>query len=337
MSQRLPELDSLRGIAALTVALFHFATASNVLSPIAFAATAVDFFFIISGFVIFLSIDKINNWREFAFKRFLRLFPTYWICVTITTVAIVCNGFYLATPKTLPLRYLVNLTMLQHFVKVTDMDGPYWTLAVELQFYIFIGLMKKFSAIGKVETVGLWLLSIPIILDFVILPNSPKVFGIFEILLPIINHWPVFIAGIVLYKLRAEPGNHKRYIYLAMCLLVGIFIKPQASKASIAILDYSLLLLSFFTCMLLLINGKLSFLKIKPLLFLGQISYAFYLIHQYIGANFILKFWHFGLISGFTVAFAITILLAWSITFQLEPLFRTLLSYKLRLQSKKSL
>lgn len=289
MSQRLPELDSLRGIAALTVAFFHFAIGSSVLPPMPFAATAVDFFFIISGFVIFLSIDKIHHWKEFAVKRFLRLFPTYWICVTVTTIAIVCNHFYLATPKMLPLRYLVNLTMLQHFVKVTDIDGPYWTLAVELQFYIFIGLMKKWHSISKVETVSLWLLATPLLLDFIILPFAPKAFAACAIILPIINHWPMFVAGIIFYKLRAEPKNYKRYVYLAICLVVGVAITRQASKANIPVVEYSMLLVSFFTCMLLLINGKLFWLNVKPLLFLGHISYSFYLIHQYIGANFILR------------------------------------------------
>ncbi len=328
MSQRLPELDSLRGIAALTVAFFHFAIGSNVLPSMAFAATAVDFFFIISGFVIFLSIDKVKTWKEFAVKRFLRLYPTYWICVTITTIAIVCNHFYLATPKTLPLRYLVNLTMLQHFVKVTDMDGPYWTLAVELQFYIFIGLMKKFNIINKVEMIGLWLLGVPLIVDFVILPLSPKAFGILEVILPIINHWPMFIAGIVIYKLRAEPKDYKRYVYLAICLFVGVAITRQASKANIELFDYSLLLLGFFTCMLLLIHGKLAFLNVKPILFLGQISYAYYLIHQYIGANFILKIFNIPVFAGLAIAFTTTLLLAWLITSKIEPRFRSWVAAK---------
>ncbi len=76
MSKRLVELDSLRGLAALAVVCFHFSEVTALFPFFLPFSTAVDLFFMISGFVIFLSIDKTATWKEFVFKRFQRLYPT---------------------------------------------------------------------------------------------------------------------------------------------------------------------------------------------------------------------------------------------------------------------
>jgi peptidoglycan/LPS O-acetylase OafA/YrhL len=57
---RFLELDALRGIASLTVLLFHFTRFSSGTSPFNYniGATGVDFFFMLSGFVILMTLDK---------------------------------------------------------------------------------------------------------------------------------------------------------------------------------------------------------------------------------------------------------------------------------------
>ena len=67
---RLLELDALRGIAALMVVLFHFTMDRPEMNlGFKYGVTGVDFFFIISGFVIFLTLSNTKNWKDFVQKR----------------------------------------------------------------------------------------------------------------------------------------------------------------------------------------------------------------------------------------------------------------------------
>ena len=84
---RLLELDALRGIAALMVVLFHFTMdRPEMYYGFKYGVTGVDFFFIISGFVIFLTLSSTKNWKDFVVSRFSRLYPTYWTVVTFTAL-----------------------------------------------------------------------------------------------------------------------------------------------------------------------------------------------------------------------------------------------------------
>ncbi len=130
---RLLELDALRGIACILVVFFHF----NVNQPAAWhwvnlGVGGVDLFFMISGFVIFYSLEKNHNAVDFFVARFSRLYPAYWVAVSITSALVLLNG------GTIHLHdFLVNLTMLQGYFGVEDIDGAYWTLGIELLFLFF--------------------------------------------------------------------------------------------------------------------------------------------------------------------------------------------------------
>src|ERR1044072_9360250 len=88
-SSRIKELDALRGIAALMVVFFHY-TFWRPQAKLGFnlGTTGVDLFFMISGFVIFMSLLHINQSKEFVINRISRLYPGYWACVTFTFIAL---------------------------------------------------------------------------------------------------------------------------------------------------------------------------------------------------------------------------------------------------------
>ena len=70
---RYKELDALRGFAALFVVFFHYTTHTAYASSfLELGVTGVDLFFIISGFVIFMSIGQVSSAREFIINRFAR-------------------------------------------------------------------------------------------------------------------------------------------------------------------------------------------------------------------------------------------------------------------------
>jgi len=133
-------LDALRGIAAMMVVLYHFTMGRHEAElGFKFGLTGVDAFFMISGFVIFMSISSVKRGIDFAINRFCRLFPTYWAAVTFTFLLLSIISVHKIgcfEPSSL-LTYAVNLTMFQSYLKIPDLDGPYWTLIIEVNFYLF--------------------------------------------------------------------------------------------------------------------------------------------------------------------------------------------------------
>ena len=94
---RLKQFDALRGIAAISVCFFHIVKYLKLEVTyfgkiFQFGYMGVDLFFIISGFVIYMSLKNTKCIKEFWISRFTRLYPTYWFsCLFTTTILFVFN------------------------------------------------------------------------------------------------------------------------------------------------------------------------------------------------------------------------------------------------------
>jgi len=283
--QRFGELDALRGIAALSIVLFHY-TSLYVLNysgknyvtfmNFKYGGTGVQLFFIISGYVIYMTILKCTNIKEFTLKRVIRLYPAYIIAVLSTYL---CTSFYyLEGIKVTAKEFLFNLTMFQKVIPgfyVRDVDGSYWTLAVEICFYIFCGLLMFIKLINKPLLVcTIWLASL-----FTVKVLDPIHF--FQSLgnLEIVKYSHLFIAGIIFYNLRNLNFLWSWKSFYCHSLIVVTLLY---NFINFGILSTGTVLIFYFVFYLFLLN-KLRFLNNKLLIFLGTISYSLYLIHQYIG------------------------------------------------------
>ncbi len=279
-SGRYLELDALRGIAALAVVLFHYTryfkdigtyNQTTFLNWFRHGDLGVHLFFIISGFVIFMSLEKSARPKDFIVARFSKLYPTYWACVILTFIVINITPFW--TEKASFFDMLVNLTMFQHWFMVKDIDGVYWTLAIELCFYTFILIIFSFKKLKEIESFGILWLAIMVIVYYLMINNlAPKIN--FYYWIPLLKNGTLFFAGIVFYLIKTKGQNIKRYSYLLLCIAVHLLMNP---------LYESIAVILFFLVFYLFIADKLNFLANKPLLFLGSISYALYLINQNIG------------------------------------------------------
>jgi peptidoglycan/LPS O-acetylase OafA/YrhL len=115
MNQRYSELDTIRGIAALMVVLYHYSVRYeypvNPLISFDIGKYGVQLFFIVSGFVIILTLNKTAHAIDFIVFRFSRLYPAYWVAIIVT--------FSTAYLFTLPGREvgidasIINLSMIQ--------------------------------------------------------------------------------------------------------------------------------------------------------------------------------------------------------------------------------
>lgn len=148
-SVRLVAMDGLRFAAAAAVLLYHFTATSTVTSywgtdpaaafPLLNEVTrygwlGVELFFMISGFVILLSADG-RGIAGFVASRVGRLFPAYWACIVLTAGL---QQVWSGGRRTSLTETLVNLTMVQDLFQVTGVQVVFWTLLVELKFYLLV-------------------------------------------------------------------------------------------------------------------------------------------------------------------------------------------------------
>lgn len=296
---RLAALDGLRLIAALMVVFHHYvgfggnADASknawtkpvDVVFPTAswlasYTWTGVELFFIISGFVICMSSWG-RSLGDFFTSRVVRLYPAYWFAVLATT-AVVTLWPLVVQPLGMK-DVLLNLTMLQEPFKVGSVDAVYWTLWVELRFYLLFALVvwKGVTYRRVVLFCVLWTVASVLVTagrapfaDYILMPE----------------YSPYFIAGVAMYLMhRFRPT----LLLWGMVLISWLFSVRQVTlyndalavslgrtldpKPAIAVMTLGYLV------MIVLALGGLSWVRGKWLTVAGATTYPLYLLHEHIG------------------------------------------------------
>ena len=312
--KRMAELDALRGLAALGVVLFHF-TLDHPEASRAFAwgATGVDLFFMISGFVILLTLERTRDWKEFLVGRFSRLYPAYWVCVTLAALAVAARF----GGEGLGARYAANLTMFQLYLGAADLDGSYWTLAIEMLFYLVMLGAYAARRLESLEAWGAGALALLFLYDSAAFKGHfPGLYAFLALWFPIVHHFPLFLAGITFYRLRQGRGGWRRYALLAACFecqrrlywdggVIRFYLGPQAYQAMIG---------AFFALFLLHARGRLAFAANPLTLWLGEVSFCLYLCHQTLARDAILPYlrstWGLGFWPAAALALAAVLILA---------------------------
>lgn len=306
---RFRELDALRGIAALSVVIFHFSMNDNaeVLGwSFRYGVTAVDIFFMISGFVIFLMTKRIRSWQEFLAFRFARLYPAFWYCLLITSafVLIYEPGDFS------PFQVLANTTMFPIYFGMDVLDGSYWTLLVELVFYVWLFLIFLRDKNDNIENIGF--LTLAGVMAFHAMRFAyPDFYDAAIRKIELLNHFPLFYAGILFCLLTIRASYPPKTIALIVaCLLASCYLHDKGGRAMfhISASEHYLLLTAYFSIFGLFVLNRLSFINNPLLLFLGRISYCLYLIHQYVGLQLISTLYNrFSIPIYFSLAAAVLI------------------------------
>ncbi|NWK96853.1 acyltransferase [Sphingobium lactosutens] len=304
---RLTELDALRGIGALCVLIFHYSTRFHELFPqaahVPFSFPGGNYrvllFFTISGFAIFFTLDRIGTVADFVVNRFARLYPAYLVAMLLTL-----SIEYLAQATQLligPVAILANFTMLQGFAFLPEVDGAYWTLTVEIAFYFCMIAIWKFAGVRRLEPVlGAWLF---VRWLYWLWPDMPERI----IMLLVLRYTPFFVIGMLAYRVwRGQRTLRQQAPYAALALL---------SIATIETWDVAVMGCVLLVAFVALIHGHLRFLAVRPLIWLGGISYSFYLIHQHVGFVIMLECAKAGYSPwiGFAAAFLVALLLGTAI------------------------
>lgn len=304
---RLTELDALRGIGALCVLVFHYSTRFHELFP---QASHVPFsfpggnyrvllFFTISGFAIFFTLDRIRSVADFIVNRIARLYPAYLVAMLLTL-----SIEYLAHATQLlvgPGVILANFTMLEGFAFLPAVDGAYWTLTIEIAFYVCMIALWKFGGMRRLEPVlALWL---GVRWLFWLWPDMPERI----IMLLVLRYTPFFVIGMLAYRIwRGQRTVAQQAPYALLTWL---------SIATMETWDIAIVGAVLMALFLALIHAHLRFISLAPLVWLGGISYSFYLIHQHVGFVIMLELARAGYSPwiGFAAAFAVALLLGTAI------------------------
>jgi len=277
MNIRYLELDALRGIAAVMVVFFHYSVRygqlySYQVEPLFkfdIGLYGVQLFFIISGFAISLTLEKTTHAVDFMVSRFSRLYPAYWAGVILTFAVV--YWFSLPGREVDIKTAVINMTMLQTWFNYSNVDGVYWTLTVELCFYLIMWFLFAIKAMHRINVIALfWLL---LIIGYGFVEKN----GIYSIhwavkLLLLLNHGALFIAGIMFFRIM-HAEKLADYLIILLCLAAEYYLFGELAY----------LIAVYFLVFFLFSKNYLRFIAIKPLVFLGTISYSLYLIHQNIG------------------------------------------------------
>lgn len=334
---RIKELDALRGLAAILVVHFHY-TMGRMESEYwgILGITGVDLFFMISGFVILLTLEGRNDWKSFLHRRAIRLYPAYWVVVSFTAILIYINLANDLTAKLVELnweKYFANLSMIQSYMNYGDLDGPYWTLLIEWQFYVLIAITLFIGKGRYILLPAIVLTTFILFLELIYQPLNPKNFReIWDYIarnLQLIGHIPFFLAGMLFYKVHRQGSKWYWIVGIIIAYLAAIMVFDNIgrSKAFIKVPQFLFTTSLYFTLFTLLVKHRLKFLAKPVPLFFGRISYPLYLIHQFMGINLIIPYLggeyaiHYR--QAALIAFGVSVFLAYLITrFIEEPCVR---------------
>jgi peptidoglycan/LPS O-acetylase OafA/YrhL len=298
---RIEPLDGLRGLAALAVAFFHFvwalahAPAGAVKSVAFYGSLGVEVFFVISGLVIPYSLDRagyrLSDYPVFILRRLARLDPPYLASIVVV-ILIWCGynlkpGFGGPSPFADPVGLLLHLGYLNAFFGHQWVNAVYWTLAIEFQYYLGVGLLYPLLA-SSARGVRLALLCALGLLALTI-PGHQFIF----------QHLPLFLVGIALFQYRAGLASRRECV----AVVTGV----------LALTSYTLGLPSAVAGLVAVLCIQFARLRQGPLVFCGEISYSLYLVHFPVGVAAMRLSQLLGLGWGLRVAaaFASSLLAAW--------------------------
>lgn len=320
---RLQWVDSLRGLAAVAVVVVHLFNKSRRLYPhdsffsldgipgliindfLNWGKIGVVVFFFVSGYVIPYSLNN-RTLDEFAITRFFRLYPAYWVSIILSVI-------FVGVPSLLVL--LTNITMFQRFVGVADLNVGYWTLQIELIFYVICAYLFYKGLLYNAKTIvkGFYLFLVVAVLLSVV-----RYFTGLKLPVAVPVSLNVMFLGLMARKLSNNDEIFTRSYILKHVAVFVVTLLPICFLAYNKDYGYDEKWYKYFSSYITAAAFFALFFHYKwsnkAFAFLGAISYSLYLLHPVVGfgamkyirnifphissLNYILLFMLFSIISA---------------------------------------
>ncbi|EFA4099485.1 acyltransferase [Escherichia coli] len=337
MSKKIEFVNTIRGVASLVVMLAHYIISFNAFSggygglpkieggvfknasdllgfgmpSFSYGAFGVALFFLVSGFVIPLSLTKLTTQRYgiFAFivSRILRIWPVYVIGFAISMLFrwVSFNGSELSDAYNM-YDVIYHLTLFRDWIGGMPLDGVSWTLEIEIKFYLLSAIFAYATVKGKqyitiVAMAGAFAgyyfgVQTPI---YFIFPHSILYCFQFILFMTIGTNLYLLYAGVI--------SKNKAILWIGVSLGSFIYVCPPDSKVG-----YLVAFLVFLSCYV----ARDSFSGGTVTSFFAKISYPMYVVHALFGYVTMWYMINFGLNTY--VALILQILLTISISYLLH-------------------
>ncbi len=293
-NKKLNLLQVYRGIAAVLVVLAHGSriisrelNQDNLLQVFHFGWIGVDFFFVLSGFIIFyihqFDVGKPDTFNSFVFKRFIRVYPLYWsVLACKILVSLPSNGENSIYQRGVgEIVKAVLLLPQDRSVLENTFIGVSWTLSYEVFFYCIFGLL--ILANTKIYRTLIFIWTIGILLNlFNLLPIGDN----FLLTFVFDEHNLEFVLGcLAAYTLYRYPFKFaKPLIYASIAMLILSILNTRYGEYDVSgispLIAYGIpFTLLIIGCVYLEKSREINVLPV--LIYIGNASYSIYLTHGF--------------------------------------------------------
>jgi len=282
--KRIPSLDGLRGIAAIAVVLFHFnifflpqARLSGIVPFLGLAYLAVDFFFLLSGFVMAhvygrgLASNWRANWLRFGIARFARIYPLCALTTLAMIIVVALSGTQLTNVSFSGPSLVLQPFLLQQWASGLSWNYPSWSISTEAEAYVMFVFLAGALVTGKYPRL-MAACCVAIVAGLSITRGgSLNLYTGFPALLRTLAE---FSLGVLLYRAHSGAGSFpKKLAPILAIVFLGL--------ARLTHLDF--FIIGAFACLITYgvdsTNSLGRLLNSRPSVALGNWSYSIYLLH----------------------------------------------------------
>ena len=324
-----------RGIAVFIVAYYHFSdrlpydvlgASAPATFPNHIGKLGVYVFFVISGYLIAKSLETCGNLADFLAKRISRIWPLFvlasvviFIFASLFQTPVVLEGPKQFNEHQRTLLDLIGSSLFLSDLGFNFMDGVFWSIIVELKFYVYIGIFAVLFQRNYVSAFALFAVVISSV-DFGILlatggdnvsfvENGPlRPVGMILHGVLISQYLPMFALGAALFKKQIDATFGMLILLTVISAIIGVAEDLQFDPA---------VNLRFIFLLIGLLAVDHFVFKDRVFLWVGEYSYSIYLFHQLIGLTFIQAI---APMVGMDASIAVAFMLIFSMAFVMSRL-----------------
>jgi peptidoglycan/LPS O-acetylase OafA/YrhL len=305
----------MRGLAAFTVAfIYHYTSFNPAVYPFAkilywpynLGWTLIDLFYVLSGFIFFQKYrqpvsERAISLKKYCVLRFSRLYPLHWLLLIVTAIFVLFRNFNGLShfpvnddAKNNVFLFFLNIPLIQYgwiYSAHKSFNGTAWTLSIEIMMYLIFFALARCSHSDKRTVFGCAALVV-----IGVLLGALKQLGFDFPILGVCQGMIGFFAGCITAHIYNHCAKDRKINFfvttLCICMiLLSIFLSLAAKYISMFsalaayssmgywVVVYSFLLFPPLTFTVLRFKFLSRVFSLKPLRYLGQISYSIYLIH----------------------------------------------------------